>query len=94
VKRVIWSASAQRDILDVADYHDTIDPALADEIVLQLERAVLPLEDFPHLGMLLSNRPNVRKWTVAGTPFELLYVVTADVVEVRRVVHAASDWKR
>lgn len=92
--RIIWSLSAQDDIFDIGDHYDKIDPSLADDIVERLERSILPLIDFPRLGSVVADRPNMRKWTVTGTPFLILYRVAPHAIEVRRVLHAASDWKR
>jgi toxin ParE1/3/4 len=94
VTRIIWSLSAQDDIFDIGDHYDTIDPSLADDIVERLERSILPLVDFPRLGSAVADRPNMRKWTVTGTPFLTLYRVAPRAIEVRRVLHATSDWKR
>ena len=91
--RVLWSRRAQDDILDVAEYYDGIDPDLADRIVSRLEAAVLPLGDFTELGTSVDELGPLRKWSVAATPYVLLYVIHDGVVEVQRVVHAASDWR-
>ena len=91
--RVIWSHAAQDDVLDIADYYDRIAPNLADEILQRLEDASVPLIDFSQLGELIDVEGDVRKRSVAGTPYILLYVVASDRVEVQRVVHARSDWR-
>lgn len=91
--RTIWSLQAQDDILDIAEYYDGIDPQLADEIVRRLEEAVAPLQGFARLGSLVEGLAPIRKWRVPTTPYVLFYIPFDDVIEVRRVVRAASDWK-
>ncbi|MEH3045658.1 type II toxin-antitoxin system RelE/ParE family toxin [Sphingomonas adhaesiva] len=91
--RTIWSLRAQDDIFDIAEHYDRIDPHLADEIVRRLEEAVAPLQGFARLGAAVEGLGAVRKWRVPTTPYVLLYVALDDMVEIRRVVHAASDWK-
>jgi len=61
-------------------------------MLTRIEQAPLILLDHPRLGEE-TRRRGVRKWSVRNTPFILLYVDRPERVEIRRVVHAASDWK-
>jgi toxin ParE1/3/4 len=89
--RLVWSTQAQRELLDIADHYDAIDPTLANEIVERVETAVSPLLDFPRLGAIVD-RLGARKWCVPHTPFILLYDVAGDRIEVLSVSHERSDW--
>lgn len=89
--RLVWSTQAQRELLDIADHHDRIDPDLATYIVDRIETAIIPLLGFPMLGAR-ADRHGARKWRVPGTPFILLYDVAADRLAVLSVSHARSNW--
>jgi plasmid stabilization system protein ParE len=91
---LIWSADAQNDVYDILEHYDRIDPALADEMALRIESGPLPLLDFAAIGALVEGRAPLRKWSVPASPFILLYIAAQATIEVRRVVHAASDWQR
>ena len=92
--RVIWSAEAQKDVFDALEHYQQIDSTLADEMALRIEHATMPLLDFARIGSPVRGRAPLRKWTVPNSSFILLYVAKEHVAEVRRVVHAASDWQR
>jgi plasmid stabilization system protein ParE len=92
--RVIWSRPAAADLFEIADYYDRIDPDLATEIINRVETAPGPLIDNPRIGPALDEEPGVRKWRVPGSPFLLLYAIRGETIEIRRVRHAASDWRR
>jgi len=91
---VIWSRPAATDLFEIADYYDRIDPDLVIEMVDRVKTAPTPLIGNPRIGPALDEEPGVRKWLVPGTPFLLLYAVRGEAIEIRRVRHAASDWRR
>lgn len=92
MRRLIWSHSARRDLYQIAADYGEIDPALPLILLERVEEAPLALLDYPGLGSLTPER-GLRKWPVRKTPFLLFYACVRDVVEIRRVRHAASDWR-
>jgi len=90
---LVWSPEALADTLDIARHYLSIDPALAADMLDRIEDAPLILREYPHLGSP-TRLAAVRKWRVEGTPFILLYAVGPASVDIRRVVHTASDWHR
>ena len=92
--QVLWSRPATADLFEIADYYDRIDPGLAIELMDRAKRAPTALTDSPRIGPVLDEEPDMRKWLVPGTPFLLLYAIRGEAIEIRRVRHAASDWRR
>ena len=92
MRRIIWSGPAQRDLLAIASYFDQIAPDLGSTMLERIERAPLPLLDFPDLGEVMARR-NTRKWVVRKTPFLLIYGVAAEDIEIKRVRHEREDWR-
>lgn len=87
-----WAQRARRDLLDIADYYDSISPGLGDAMLARIETAPLLLIEHPFAGAPLPDTP-LRKWWVRGTPFILFYRVKRDRLEVSRVVHSSTNWR-
>ena len=92
MRRLIWSRPARRDLYDIANGYREIDPDLPLILLERIEHAPLVLLDYPEIGSPTHQR-GLRKWPVRQTPFVLLYASTRSEVEIRRVVHASSDWQ-
>ena len=92
MRQLLWSRVARNDLFDIAAYYARLDADLAFTMLERVETAPLVLLDFPEMGSP-TVRPDLRKWTVADTPFILLYRATRASVEVRRVIHHARDWR-
>jgi plasmid stabilization system protein ParE len=90
--RIIWARPARNDLIEIAEHYRDIAPDFVDSVADRVEVATIPLLAHPHIGSEIGDS-NVRKWTVRGTPFILLYVVRGREVEIRRVRHAASNWR-
>lgn len=91
--KLTWSQPARRDLLDIIHYYYEIDTDLAAEMSDRISEEPLKLLENPRLGTLTPSQ-EVRKWRVRKTPFLLFYTVTAEGVEIQRVRHAASDWRK
>jgi toxin ParE1/3/4 len=87
-----WALRARRDLFDIADHHEELDPDVADRMLLQIETAPLFLIEHPNAGPLIPDT-SLRKWKVRKTPFLIFYRVGRNVVEVARVVHSATNWR-
>lgn len=93
MRRLLWGRSAQRDVAAILCWYRDIDSGLADRLIDAIEQLPPILLDHPQIGVA-AQRPRRRKWLIRGTPFVLLYVVSASAIEVRRVVDARLDWRR
>ena len=92
MKGLIWSRPAEADLLGIASHYCDIDDAVARRMLLRIEQAPLILLSHPRLGSP-TIRPAVRKLRVPMSSFGLLYVGAAEDVEIRRVIHLASEWR-
>lgn len=91
MRRIEWGYQASVDLEDIADHYGAIVPDLAEKMIHRVEKAALPLLDYPSIGVSVGHS-GLRKWNAAKTPFLLLYLVTGDLIYIVRVVHAESDW--
>jgi toxin ParE1/3/4 len=91
LKRLIWAGPARRDLFRIAAEAGEQDPDLPLILLERVEKAPLTLLDYPGMGTPLGTT-RLRKWPVRKTPFILIYAERNDRVEIRRVLHAASDW--
>jgi toxin ParE1/3/4 len=91
LKRLIWAGPARRDLFQIAAEAGEKDPDLPLILLERVEKAPLTLLDYPAIGTPLGSM-RLRKWPVRKTPFILIYAERGDSVEIRRVLHAASDW--
>lgn len=91
MRRIEWGYQASFDLENIADHYGSIVPDLADKMIRSVEKAALPLLDYPGIGVS-TGHSGLRKWHAANTPFLLLYSVIGDLIFIARVVHAASDW--
>ncbi|RHW16774.1 type II toxin-antitoxin system RelE/ParE family toxin [Sphingomonas gilva] len=90
--RLIWSLLARGDLFGIADYYNGISEGLGDDLLGRIEDATRLIPTFPRMGSP-TGVPGVRKLLVPRTPFLLIYAVNTATVEVRRVLHARSDWR-
>jgi plasmid stabilization system protein ParE len=91
LKRLIWSHPARRDLFRIAAEAGELDPDLPLMLLGRVEEAPLALLEYPGIGSPIGHS-GLRKWPVHKTPFILVYADRGETVEVRRVLHAASDW--
>ena len=91
MRQIEWGLQASFDLENIADHYDSIVPDLAEKMIRRIEKAALPLIDYPGLGVSAGHL-GLRKWRALNTPFLLLYTVVGDLVFIARVVHAESDW--
>jgi len=89
---VIWSGPARKDLFGIADWYDEHAPEYSEIILGRIEHALDPLIANHLLGEPFKNTP-IRKWRVRKTPFILLYKANRSRIEIRRVVHSATNWQ-
>jgi plasmid stabilization system protein ParE len=87
--RLVYLPRAAQDLLWFRHYYAQVFPegaAGARERVLAVERLLLAN---PHLGRP-THRPDVRRLTIARTPFFLLYRLQDDRIEILRFIDGRS----
>ena len=90
--RIIWSRPARNDLFEIAEHYRDVAPHFVNEVADRVEAAAIPLLANPHIGPAIGES-GVRKWTIRGTPFLLIYAVRGRELEIRRVRHGASNWR-
>ena len=86
------TAIARDDLAEIDAYWWMIDPYLSERLLVRLGAAAQFFVDVPHADRSLADA--VRKWSVRGTPYLLLYRTRDDKVETLRVGHASRDWSK
>lgn len=92
MRTLIWSGPARRDLFAIADHYRPIDPDLPRQMLRLIQTAPVILLDHPDIGAP-TDRRGVRKWPVKGSPYLLFYSADRARVEIKRVRHAAEDWR-
>ena len=78
--------------MEKAEHYRAIDPDLARQMLRRVQQAPLVLLDHPDIGAP-TDRRSLRKWPLKTTPFLLFYSANRDRVEIKRVRHAAQNWR-
>jgi len=86
-----WSVQASRDADEIWNFIAADSPDAADRIIARFHATLLTLSEQPKLGRR-GRTGKTREFVVAGTPYLLIYEVTQDAIEVRRVIHGARNW--
>jgi toxin ParE1/3/4 len=89
--KVRWLDQAVEDLKAVRAHIARHDPSAAADVARRLRDAVKILGDYPAAGRA-GRVPNTRELVVAGTPYILPYRVSAEGVEILRVLHGAQQW--
>lgn len=89
--RVRWLARALHDLEDIADYTARDNPAAALRMVDRVEECTTGLEDYPERGRT-GRAHGTRELVVTGTPYLVVYRLSASTVDVLRVLHGAQQW--
>ena len=86
-----WSVPARDDLIAIADYIATDDPAAALDVMDRIDGAVGRLADHPGSG-----RPGritgTRELVIPDSPNIFAYRIRRERVQILRVPHAARRW--
>lgn len=89
--RVIWSELAVADLESLNDWLTReLPPTEAAATLRDIRDQVARLDVFPAIGSPLPS--GLRKLSIKGYPFVILYELTSTQLLVIRVVHNRSDW--
>lgn len=92
MRTISWADAAKQDLANIDDWFEHRDPEFADRVGSAAIAAARLITEFPHAGAALDGT-QVRKWTIAGTDYRLIYLVTDNYVEIVRVRHARDNWR-
>lgn len=89
-KRLEYLASAQRDLIRIAEYYMEIAGAAATaRIRREIDKTILQIAEQPEIGRKLESAP-YRQLVVSQYPFVILYRLTPVAVRIIRVLHQAQ----
>ena len=91
--KINWSALASRDADGIWLYIAMDNPDAADRAIARFHQALTLAAEQPRIGRR-SRSGQTREMIVAGTPYIIIYDVTKEAIEVRRVIHGARDWPK
>ncbi|MDH2092175.1 type II toxin-antitoxin system RelE/ParE family toxin [Rhizobium pusense] len=94
MRRVIWSADARRDYLDILRYIADDNPDAAERVAVAIERTG------DELGEFATGRPGrvtgCYEKPVSRLPYIIAYELTSlggqEVIAILRVIHTSRDW--
>ncbi len=89
MRRAIWSASALADLGEVDRYLRDYSADHAHRIGGMAIAAARLLADNPYLGPVAQG--DLRKWSIRGTEYLILYRPMPDGVDIVRLMHAKQD---
>jgi toxin ParE1/3/4 len=86
MKRVVYSDVAKRDLTQSLFYIAEHSPAGAKRLLAKINRRIGQLAKDPELG---PRRPEIDEdaRSLVVDPFVILYAVTSDCVDIRRILH-------
>ncbi len=91
--KVVWTRPAIRDLEAIQTYIEFDDQRAATKVISHIFRAAIGLRKSPHIG-----RPgrviHTRELVLVDVPYIVAYRVTAQIVEVLRVLHTARRWPK
>ena len=83
--RLRWRPRALNDLNAIFDYIAQFNPAAAEIVVKDIDRAARRLKTLPQLGRP-SHKTDLRLLQVPGRPYLLPYSIIGDVIEIFAVV--------
>jgi addiction module RelE/StbE family toxin len=88
-KEIVWSNTAKTDFLNIVSYvHDNWTMTVFDEFILILNRKILLLSKYPHIGFKSKKYSRFRKSLVTKN-YSIIYSVKKDYIVILRLKHNA-----
>jgi len=91
MRRSQWTIEARQDLAAIDDYYLDLNPEHATRVGRAAVAAAGLLAERPQAGPVLAD--DVRKWSVRGTDYVLIYRPTRGGIEVLRVYPAKQNWR-
>ena len=90
---VVWRPAARADLIALYDWiAERADPATAFDYTHRIEAHAAKLAEFPERGTPRDDLVHGMRTTPYRRRTVIAYRVTADEVEILRLVHAGRDW--
>jgi addiction module RelE/StbE family toxin len=86
-----WSRDALRDLDDIFDFVSKRNPQAAHDVIARIRARARTLLQQPAMGRI-GRVHGTREFVLGDLPYVLPYRVTADAVEIVRVLHGARQW--
>jgi plasmid stabilization system protein ParE len=87
--KVFLTDTAKRDLVDIVDYYDSHDPAIADHFENELQQRLETLGEFPRIGH--AGFAGLLELGFHDFPYILSYRVLQDEVQIIAILHTARD---
>lgn len=92
MNRYIIAPSASRDLTEIIDYFARLNVETGERLIAAFEKKCQNLINFPMIGRSYEEiRPDLRGVPLDG--YIILYQVTANTLEILRVVHGSRNLK-
>ena len=88
---VRWTEPAAAELAEHYDYYRAHNPAAARRLRKAIMDGAKRLQRFPRMGKP-GRVEGTRELVIAGTPFILVYDVSAAQVEILHLYHGRQDW--
>jgi addiction module RelE/StbE family toxin len=93
VNQIIWAPQAIDDLRQIRTYLDETAPHMTRDTFQMIVRRVKQLRDFPDSGPRVG-RTGLRKLSIAGLPYILIYRAGSRGPEIVAVRHSSQNWLR
>ena len=87
--KVFLTNTAKLDLIDIIDYYDSHNPAIADYFENELQQRLETLREFPHVGH--AGFAGLLELGFHDFPYVLSYQVLQDEVQIIAILHTARD---
>lgn len=90
--KVFVANTAELDLIDIIDYYDSHNPAIADYFENELQQRLATLREFPHAGH--AGLAGLLELGFHDFPYVPGYQVLQDEVQIIAILHTARDRER
>ncbi len=94
--RINITLAAEQDLAEIYDYIANDNPSAALQLIGEIERRILQLEDFPDMGLMPKIRRLARKGyriLIVDTYLVFYAVPKNETVEIRRILSGKRDFE-
>lgn len=88
--RIRWTQAAADDLESIADYLTIHLPAYTHSSILLINRKVLNLSTFPHMGRI-GREQRTRELVINPLPYIVVYRIQKNVIEILHIHHGAQN---
>ena len=87
--KVFITDTAKLDLIDIVDYYDSHNPAIADHFENELQQRLETLREFPHVGH--AGFAGLLEFGFHDFPYVLSYQILQEEVQIIAFLHTARD---